>query len=676
MRTALLLWISFFSALSASAATDFNTIDWKKVQQQDLIELLQDSKSIIVQIEDQSEYAFQSDKSKSQLWLERMTLQTWLPEALAELTANCFYGGWPSTLHNVGGHNYCSFPKNSEGYDSSACGAGELYCNPLLFGPGKNCIPNKTVSEKRRSFYACENLFQKGPEKGRYDFLKPENTAPLNALLSLVQETCTHGQQANTGMCALFLKKAAQIAKSAPKSTTPAADQDQDNKADEDGDGQEDHTQTTTSVQQKEIKTGTKENAATGVKPPASTQVAGSKDCNTCTIQKSTNTPDAGLGDLKKSKEAIEKKLGTKDPKALWTKLKEDFEKSPLCRIEGGISEAKQLGIALAAYSVDFKNSMKSADPTAFKRILDQVMTDGAEKKTYIEAYAKATHTQDRKAVVSKLFIETRDLLAKNPELKTKAIDKTLAARHAGNCEFIKYEVFEKAYTKRQDLLNKNPTALKKPNLFNIIDSTLPYTTRRLFVIDLDQEKTLQNTWAALGSGNGDSKLKQAGPWGDNPPMSNKDASLASSEGLIVTNDAFEHSTYGRSIHITGTEASNSNIGGKSSRGIIVHQSEVKVPYSLFNLPWNDLNQTKESDAEKAITTLAYQYQHREQEIGLPTDGCIGIPSFKANAATDRFAKTDMPLDEVIRREVSGGSAMYIYADPNAQNITDPVDDQ
>jgi len=105
-------------------------------------------------------------------------------------------------------------------------------------------------------------------------------------------------------------------------------------------------------------------------------------------------------------------------------------------------------------------------------------------------------------------------------------------------------------------------SGLVKENIISIVDFSQPSTSKRLYVIDLDNYELLCNTWVAHGMGSGKTMAQI---------FSNKPASNKSSLGFYVTGDAYEGSN-GYSLKLQGLEK---GINDKAfRRAIVLHGAD------------------------------------------------------------------------------------------------------
>lgn len=126
---------------------------------------------------------------------------------------DCLYAGWPSTRVN----GLCSTPRSNPAFQRESCGAGQMPCQPFLFGRGV-CTPNATKEQKRSAFANCQKRFE---EMGRSlrDVVEivsdPENLNDAADLFELINRICTTGAQASTAMCANLKSRVADIVSAA-----------------------------------------------------------------------------------------------------------------------------------------------------------------------------------------------------------------------------------------------------------------------------------------------------------------------------------------------------------------------------------------------------------------------------------------------------------------------------
>lgn len=123
-----------------------------------------------------------------------------IDEAHAENNYNCIYAGWPSVRNG----SSCSSPqKNNADYKTGSCGAGQMQCQPLLFGKGL-CAPVATKQQRNSAFSNCEKKLRasgRSPESIVKEIQADGNEKLLFELLDFADKICREGKQAGTGMC-------------------------------------------------------------------------------------------------------------------------------------------------------------------------------------------------------------------------------------------------------------------------------------------------------------------------------------------------------------------------------------------------------------------------------------------------------------------------------------------
>jgi hypothetical protein len=101
-----------------------------------------------------------------------------------------------------------------------------------------------------------------------------------------------------------------------------------------------------------------------------------------------------------------------------------------------------------------------------------------------------------------------------------------------------------------------------RENVISIIDFSQPSTSKRLYVIDLDNYELLCNTWVAHGMRSGKTMAQV---------FSNKPSSNKSSLGFYITGDAYEGSN-GYSLKLEGMEKGINDYAFR--RAIVLHGAD------------------------------------------------------------------------------------------------------
>lgn len=118
--------------------------------------------------------------------------------------------------------------------------------------------------------------------------------------------------------------------------------------------------------------------------------------------------------------------------------------------------------------------------------------------------------------------------------------------------------VFERALTGFYNLKNDGKLSGKK-SIITIADMDLLSSSKRLWIIDLDQKKLLLNTWVAHGQHSGDDRATH---------FSNINDSFQSSIGFYITGEIYK-GKHGKSLRLDGMDAGFNDNARK--RSIVVH---------------------------------------------------------------------------------------------------------
>lgn len=145
--------------------------------------------------------------------------------------------------------------------------------------------------------------------------------------------------------------------------------------------------------------------------------------------------------------------------------------------------------------------------------------------------------------------------------VETHAVSKGLMYDSLGLADAgLSREAFEKAMTGYHKLVAEGK--VRKDNIISIIDFSLPSTSKRLFVIDLEQGKVLYNTLVSHGRNSGKAMATS---------FSNRPESFKSSLGFFVTGETYQ-GQHGYSLRLQGTEL---GINDKAmERGIVMHAAD------------------------------------------------------------------------------------------------------
>jgi hypothetical protein len=144
--------------------------------------------------------------------------------------------------------------------------------------------------------------------------------------------------------------------------------------------------------------------------------------------------------------------------------------------------------------------------------------------------------------------------------LYSSYVSKIYSAAHLGQAG-LKPEVFEKALTGFYNLKNSGKISREK-SILTIADFDQNSTKKRLWIIDLNKDSLLLNTWVAHGQNSGDDMATK---------FSDVNDSNESSLGFYVTAEVYM-GKHGRSLRLDGMDNGfNSNA---RKRSIVVHGAE------------------------------------------------------------------------------------------------------
>lgn len=130
-----------------------------------------------------------------------------------------------------------------------------------------------------------------------------------------------------------------------------------------------------------------------------------------------------------------------------------------------------------------------------------------------------------------------------------------------GTDKKLSYDVFKKAYTGYMNLKAAGKVTAKK-DMLTVVDFSKPSSQKRLWVIDLNNNKVVFNDLVAHGEGSGGAMATQ---------FSNKNESHQSSLGFYVTKDTYV-GKHGRSLRIDGMDQGFNN--SAFARAVVVHSAK------------------------------------------------------------------------------------------------------
>ena len=143
-----------------------------------------------------------------------------------------------------------------------------------------------------------------------------------------------------------------------------------------------------------------------------------------------------------------------------------------------------------------------------------------------------------------------------SPSVKASAIYETMQLKDAGLAE----EAFQNAYKGYEYLLEKNK--LRNSDYLTICDFSQSSKNKRMYVIDIKNEKLVINTFVAHGRNSGNEYATR---------FSNKPTSRQSSLGFYITSSTYR-GHHGLALVINGLEPGFNNNAAR--RRIVVHGSK------------------------------------------------------------------------------------------------------
>lgn len=587
-------------------------------------------------------------------------------EAWADSRYDCFFAGWPSSTRMSGDKKLCQLPIfSNSSYERGICKAGELQCQPLLFG--KNlCVPFSSQTERNSAYANCEKKFQ-SEKRNDYEFLRNvsrKEANELRELSALAGDICDESStslQKGTSVCKMINQKLPDAMKAIDRGFIEAESGDEP--------AEEEFMP---------IETGT-----SSVSPD-----------EVCDEEK----PDTHYELARQVEQVVQKSSGPLDE--AYEKMKAEFLASPFCDPEKVLNNSDHR--PSAAYMSILMEDL---------RRLEYLNSDDQKKQTLQDLSSKYSFN-------SSLINEVDQLLKQMPVYPNEPQKrKTLGARargmlmqdavknyHPGNkklhpeimtvlgkshifkknaqgeleCPFISKEAFLTAMVGREKVLKQHGGSIPKKNQITIVDYTRPSNERRMFVIDLDKNLVLHNTWTANGVGNDDGA--GADGLGGSPQMSNTPGSLKSSDGFIIATKASTGGRFGNNVLLKGIDSNNSNI---AARAVIVHGwpspmgayaggvSEFDPKTKRFKTPHDPVSRLMSTnfrngsfesmddslwDVKESLTTSSYLP---------PTEGCLGVPTINMRHL-DRKGR-DKNQVELLREDLPG-SLIFSYSGPQMKS--------
>lgn len=569
---------------------------------------------------------------------------------------NCFHAGWPSVKKN----GTCENPATSNpDYKKSACKSNELQCQPLLFGDGL-CAPAANSRERNEAFSKCESKFQ-SEKNGNMDFLKeltPEEVQDLQELSMVAGDVCKEDSSAE---CKEINRKIQDGLKSIDDAFKVSAKM----------------------LMKNELSLMVSK--APTPKPQATE--THTEDCPT----------DSHTHGIEKAVANIQA-VATSGVDEVYDAIKSEFLNSPFCDPHSVISDPneKPSPVITAALLRDMsfisfmhtttkhpsENLQKLKDKYSLRQeSIDEVMpllnevhslkTDTDHTRT-LKARARALIVQD----FLKNYRHDPDYM--KDMVKDELVKKNIFTKNESGeveCPFVTKDAFLKALAGREEVLKRHGGSLKNKKQLTIVDYTRPSNERRMFVIDLETNKVLHNTWVAHGGGGG-SQAEGADGLGSSPVMSNTSGSNLSSDGFVIATQASHGKLFGPNVILSGIDENNGNM---QKRAVILHKWS--SPYTGYSAGVQDYDGETDSfgpvyDITNHMKTTNFKAASKDEietslraisdsvyasDLMSATQGCLGVPLNNIK----HLDKKGRDLDQVeaLRQDLPG-SLMFNYSGP------------
>lgn len=617
----------------ADSESDFQMrVSWVKTMKELMLHLEKKEGHLLVQHE--------------RTFLERLKL---IDEAWADSRFNCFYGGWPSSKKG----KYCQNPsRTNPNYSKTACRENELQCQPLLFGKG-HCAPGATQEQRNKSFSTCEEK-----SGGKYDHLKDLDQKEIDELkeMSILANDVCEGQ--TTSIC----KKVKDKVKDGIKALDRAAVQ-----------------------------------VSSAVVPEPERAPVVVPDVPVVPVV-ADDTEEEHPEDCEDPAHEHEKLAMTMNQvssvslDSMYEKIKEEFLASPMCdplKIVNDPSE-RPSALMMSRIMTDVKQidyiGFQSGPKDEFLKKLSekwQISPDIQSEVLPMLNQLKSSGTGEIAARIKGLILQ--DFIKKKNVGPVQEVKEELVKHHIFTkndkgeieCPFVSKDAFMKAVRGRENMMKKFD--VRKKGQITIVDYTRPSNERRMFVIDLNSNKVLHNTWVAHGAGGG-SETEGKDGFGSSPDMSNSSGSLKSSDGFILAAQASSGNRFGNNVLLFGADKNNNNI---SSRGIVIHGWDSPFDSYSTGVEMYDYETGKYGKPEDVVSLLRNADFRKDSKIDMDdtlmkvrvatstgqfigaTEGCLGVPKINVQHM-DRKGRDKNQLE--LLREDLPGSVIFNYSGPDMES--------
>lgn len=563
---------------------------------------------------------------------------------------DCFFAGWPSEVRSSAGKKFCTSPLNlKSGYQQGSCSQGQLQCQPLLFGKDV-CVAFKTPQDKGSAFSKCDEVFKaSGKDHSFLKNLSPQEANDLQNLSVSAHKVCEEGSvgiQKGTGMCKKLMEKF------------------------DDG---------MLSIARSQVKVTENPRPALLRGKPMTQELSALPKKQETRHQHDEDCPAEHLNPINSQ---VAKNFSQTTESLLedgYEKLKQSFMNSEFCKPENVLyapDKPNALLLNQMISDLSFLDQVKTPErwhQNRFQELLQKYKVSGNTEVTALRLFS-INSMQEVKRVLLQDY--TQNAKAKNTILKDE-IAKELVRKNVfkasqsgkPECPFMSKDSYVKAIKGMQKV--KGLSGVSNSSLLTIVDYTRPSHERRLFVIDINQNKVMHNTWVAHGGG-GNNVFGTDGK-GGSPTMSNASGSNQSSDGFVVAGAPSYGSRFGNNLILNGVDRNNSNM---RSRAVIMHGwdspgEQVVNGLKGYNGTSSDigrdissLSHTTSKEAFNRVLQNARQAAFVDNFLR-PTEGCLGVPNVSM-PHLDPKGRNQSVID-VLRQDLKG-SVIFNYSGPSMQS--------
>lgn len=193
-----------FLLLSTLAIAGEGRDQWAISDEKEKVELLKTYREWFKEVSENEDLTQDEWEEQSSFW-RNIISNAWASEQF-----NCSYAGWPS-VRVTGG---CGIPaRMNPDYPRDACSAGQMACQPLLFGNGV-CVPVATRSERRNIYQNCDAASSAAGQNVESILASIENESQeiqLQSLLDFADGVCANGTDITKDPCSALSQRVARL---------------------------------------------------------------------------------------------------------------------------------------------------------------------------------------------------------------------------------------------------------------------------------------------------------------------------------------------------------------------------------------------------------------------------------------------------------------------------------